>query len=360
VQAGQSVEVPLPIVPKDSIVSGRVLDPEGAPLRGALVVAYGVSGDIERLVLETLSDGEGRFRLSLPHGSYRLGATIGQTPWIKPVERPVLLGAGEVSEGHELKFQQPTAAVAGNLTITNVPSGGRVHVWAWSDEGGFARGVFTATYDGGTQAIGSYLLRLTPGTWHFGAAFQIGGQYWHSRTEMVIPNGATASQDLTLEGPRIKPAPVAVTFDASAAQYIELPDRTSIYIPAGALPASGRVTLRILPIATLPHQQRAQVVGYGYSFLATDESGQPIEAHFNQEVVIRFIYADTGVSDETRLRPAYFSTTSNEWTFPASYALDTANNQITMQIDHFTDFAVVSDEQAGALGNLLYLPLTVR
>ena len=46
-----------------------------------------------------------------------------------------------------------------------------------------------------------------------------------------------------------------------------------------------------------------------------------------------------GIS-ESFLKPAYFSTTTNEWTFPESYVVDTEANRVVMQIDHFTDFAL--------------------
>jgi hypothetical protein len=115
----------------------------------------------------------------------------------------------------------------------------------------------------------------------------------------------------------------------------------------------------VAPIATLPHQRHANVYKYGYAFLATDSNGQPIEDHFNQDVIIGFTYDDAELYRlgifEPKLKPAYYSTTTDHWTFPDSYAVDTDNNIVTMQIDHFTDFALTAGQP-----ELVYLPLVFR
>jgi hypothetical protein len=175
----------------------------------------------------------------------------------------------------------------------------------------------------------------------------------------VVLGAGGATQDLVLTGPHPKPAPVAVTFDGSQPQRILLADDTHIYVPAGAMPVEGLVTLHVVPIATLPHQRHANVYRYGYAFSAVDEDGQPITEHFNQEVVIGFAYDERklwemGISEHF-LKPAYFSTTTNEWTFPESYVVDTEHDRVVMQIDHFTDFALT-----GAPGAWVFLPVVLR
>jgi hypothetical protein len=150
---------------------------------------------------------------------------------------------------------------------------------------------------------------------------------------------------------------VVITFEASQAQRLTLADGTKIFIPAGAMPVEGRVTLRIVPIATLPYQRHAHVVQYGYAFLATDESGRPIEEHFDHNVIIRFHYDEKDLnSREHRLKPAYFSTTTNEWTFPEFFIVHPDRNVVTMEIDHFTDFALVE----GPAPEEVFLPSIMR
>ena len=63
-------------------------------------------------------------------------------------------------------------------------------------------------------------------------------------------------------------------------------------------------------------------------------------------MVIRFKYMQYELADlglrEGRLKPAYFSTTTQSWTVPDSYVVDTDNNWVVMQIDHFTDFSLLN------------------
>ena len=360
VQAGQTATLPLRVTARDGQITGTVLAPDGSPLAGAVVIAHGVDADIRGVRLHTRSRADGSFTLKVPHGRYRLGAAYRQPGWLKPVEREVSVPANGVSGGHVLQFRQPDARLNGTITVGNTTAEGTVFVWAWSEDGSFTTGRFTVTQvSGADQATGTYELDVVSGTvWHVGAVFEAEAAYWNGSGTVEV-TGTTATLDLELTGPNPKPAPVVVTFDAADPQHIELADGTSIFIPAGAMPVSGTVTLRIVPIAALPSQRHANVVGYGYVFLASDEEGNPIEAHFNQEVIITFPYDETLLRRrgllESRLKPAYFSTTTNEWTFPESFVVDTAANRVTMQIDHFTRFALM-----GETGVQLYLPVVVR
>jgi len=358
VESGQTVAVNLPITQKDARLEGQVLDPDGNPLPGAQVIVHGFAGEVDGLWLHTVSRPDGSFSLALPYGRYRLGAVLPGSDWLKPVETVVNVAPGEVSGGHVLQFRRSDATLSGTLTVTPTQGQGPVYVFAWSDDGAFVHGRFPVTQTvGGGSAEGTYSLAVISGTtWHVGAVFETPAAYWMAHQDVFVSHSAERL-DLTLNGPHAKPAPVVVRFDASMPQRVALSDGTEIYIPAGAMPVSGTVTLRVVPIATLPNQHSAQVVRYGYAFLATGPDGEPIEAHFNQDVVIRFGYdeADLGGYPEGRIRPAYFSTTTNEWTYPESYVVDVDANTVTMQIDHFTDFALIRDGMS-----FVYIPFLQR
>jgi hypothetical protein len=355
VASGQTVHVPLPVVPKDGAISGVVLDAGGAPLAGATVVADGVGPDIAHVWLTTHSRPDGSFRLAVPSGEYHLGATVGVTSSIKPGIKRVIVPPGGVSGGHVLQFRTPDATISGTLTVSgSLHLTGPALVWAWSEDDGFVQARFPLT-----NATGLYSLDVvSQTTWHLGAVYETPAAYWLGQTEVSLGAGG-ATQDLVLEGPYPKPGPVAVTFDASQPQRITLADGTHILIPAGAMPVEGRVTLHITPIATLPHQRHANVFKYGYAFNAVDSSGEPITAHFDQDVVIGFAYDPTELRRlgiiEHFFKPAYFSTTTEQWTFPESYAVDYDNNLVVMQIDHFTDFALT-----GGTGYQVFLPTVMR
>ena len=125
------------------------------------------------------------------------------------------------------------------------------------------------------------------------------------------------------------------------------------------MPTTGQVTLRIVPLAGLPHQQHVNIYKYGYAFLASDENGAPIEDHFNQEVIISFSYQKSELAQlqihERRLKPAYYSTTEQRWVFPENFVIDFEANRVTMQIDHFTDYVLTGPPTTN-----LYLPIITR
>ncbi len=355
VSSGQRVPAPLPVVERDALITGTVLGPGGQPLVGARVVADGITPLVKDLRLSALSGADGRFRLEVPYGEYHLGATIGVTTSIKPALRRVVLPPDGTSGGHVLQFRRPDADISGTVRISSTRGiTGSVFIWGWSNDDGFVTVRAPVT-----NSVGSYRVGVISNTtWHLGAVYETPSQYWRTDAE-VTPGSSGATQNLTLTGPYPKPAPMAVTFDASEPQRIVLADGTSIYIPANALPVEGMVTLRVVPIANLPHQRHANIYRYGYAFEAVDESGDPITEHFNQEVIIGFAYDDremlaAGIN-ERFLKPAYFSTTTNEWTFPESYVVDTDANRVVMQIDHFTDFALTGEAYFE-----VFLPLVIR
>ncbi|MBN1259499.1 MAG: carboxypeptidase regulatory-like domain-containing protein, partial [Anaerolineae bacterium] len=342
VASEQTIPVALPIAKRDSAIEGIVLDAGGNPLGGVRVVVDGVGPVVDNIWLTTQTAADGHFHLTVPHGSYHLGAAAPFTDVIKPAQRRVMAPEGGVSGGHVLQFRTPDATISGDVAITGTTGiTGPVSIWGWSDNDAFVFATVPVTH-----STGAYTLDVISNTtWHLGAVFETPGQYWIAR-EMVSLGTGNATQDLVLTGPFPKPAPIAVTFDVMQPQQITLADGTHIFIPAGALPAEGQVTLHIAPIATLPHQRHANIYRYGYAFTAVDATGQPITEHFNQEVVIGFAYDERelrlGGIAEDRLKPAYFSTTTNLWTFPESYVVDAVANQVMMQIDHFTDFALTS------------------
>ena len=81
---------------------------------------------------------------------------------------------------------------------------------------------------------------------------------------------------------------------------------------------------------------------------------------FNQNVIISFAYEDEELIalnlDEQHLRPAYFATSTQTWTVPESYVVDTESNRVTMQIDHFTDYTLIGDP----ITHELFLPSVLR
>lgn len=322
------------------------------------MIADGLGGEINGVWLRTRSDRDGRFLLRLPHGRYRLGATGGAPGWINPVEQVVATAPNSTHGGIKLQFRQPDAVLTGHLRMPADVVARQALVWAWSDDGGFVYGWFPVNAPASVDpALNRYRLGVISGTtWHVGAVVETENAYWRARGTVEVI-GSLATLDLDFTGPHPKPPPVAVTFDAGEAQLLTLADGTEIFIPAGAMPVTGMVTLRIIPIASLPFQRHAQIIQYGYAVYATSESGRPIEERFNHDVIIRFHYEDQDVTASSpALKPAYFSTSTNLWTVPDQYVVDPQRQLVIMAIDHFTNFTLIESK----VDTNTYLPLVVK
>ena len=356
VPTGVTVPVPLPVTRRDGLITGTVLAPDGSPMPDAVVLADGFGRELGRLHLSAPVGDDGSFELRVPHGAWVLRATTRHDPrLINPASRIIIVPKNGTVGGIVLRFARPDALITGSLSLQNNASlSGTVTLWAWNHHGQYNK-VHAALVDG----AGTYTMPVISNTvWHLGEAFETRSTYYITHTRVHV-GGGNATQDLVLFGPKPKPGPLAIAFDASEAQHLELADGTRIVIPAGALPVNGRVILHITPIATFPHQRHANVLRYGYAFEAFDEAGNPIEARFNQDVLIVFPYSEAeliaGGIRESHLKPAYFSTTTDSWTFPNSYVVDEINNLVAMQIDHFTDFALNSSPQFE-----VFLPVVIR
>ena len=124
--------------------------------------------------------------------------------------------------------------------------------------------------------------------------------------------------------------------------------------------SGGNVLLNITPLAGAPHHRDAEVLGLTYAFEAFTEDGQPITEHFNQNVVIVLKYNPAELVamglDEDHLKPAYFSMTTNSWTFPDSYVVDEVHNEVSLQIDHFTRFGTLGVEGV----DTVFLPIVSK
>ncbi|MEM7801741.1 MAG: carboxypeptidase-like regulatory domain-containing protein [Chloroflexota bacterium] len=360
------VEFHLPVTERNAGISGTVYGPDGRSLPGATVIFDGLSdGPIENLWLHTQTDENGRYRFALPYGRYRVGATFDEA-WINPVEAVISVAENEVADGIDLTFQEADARIGGRLAVPNGARTGDVRLFAWTEGGAFTWTVaeVTATDDG--QLSGEYALPVVAGTtWYLMAVYQHDGQYWRKGAAARVGSDG-ASLNIELDGPFPLPAPAVAVFDAAESQRIQLADGTVIFVPAGALPVEGEVTLRVDPIATLPHQRHARALPYGYAIHANDATGRPIEEGFNQQVLIQFPFDADGLTrDAVDLKPAYFSTTTNRWTTPARYVVDLEEGLVKMAIDHFTDFTlfeegIVEDDTPTSSISFLFLPLIVR
>ncbi len=359
----------LPVVRLDAELSGQVLDPTGNPISGAEVIIRG-TGDFEDVWLFQQTNISGTYQINVAYGDYIVEAAfVGREEsanWFMP--EPVEVSVAEDSQtvADPLQFREANATLSGTITAAGATADGYAYVWAWSDTGGFKRTRIELISDG-TNASGDYSMRVIDGNWFVDAVHESGNSFWFGEDEVVV--SGDSSLDLTLTQTTIElPDTMVQTFVANEPFEMSMDDGTKISIPANAMPVdtiTETISISIDPIASLPDQDHAEVVNYGYQILAKDSTGALIEASFNQDVELTFRYDPSQTADipEDELQVAYYSTTTERWTYVENFIVDTDNNTITMLIDHFTDFAVVGDpsnavtEPENPTGSTLFLPI---
>ncbi len=371
VQAGHGVVQDFEVWPINAHISGQVHKPDGTPLE-AFVFAEGESPFVGHFETHVWSGPTGHFDLVVPAGSYVVGAALpgdelAAMGWLNPppVDVPWVGAAHPVTDLH-LRFRDLDGEIHGVLSfapgIAITPTH-PAYVWGWAESGAWAE--TEAAPVPGTNTF-TYTLRVISDTvWHIGAVYEDWdhGVFYESPEEVVPvpPPSGQAVQDLTLGGPWALPQPFIVSFDASQMQTIIMPDGVELRIPPGALTVSGTVTLFIFPTQSLRPEPGRELIGVGYQMWAVDENGLEI-TRFNKNVFMTFHYppdpvlGQHGVS-EHQLIPVYYSTLVGRWILAESYVVDTAHNEITLQINHFTTFGVAA---TGDREYFIYLPIALK
>jgi hypothetical protein len=341
-------------------------------LPGAFVFAEGESPFVGYFETYAESDEFGFYELHVPEGGYIVGAALPGDEleargWLNP--RPVdvpWVAADSPATGLELRFRRLDGEIHGTVGfapgIVATPTH-PAYVWGYANTGEWAE--TEAMVVPGTDTF-TYTLRVVSDTvWHVGAVYEDwdNGLFYESPEETVpvLPPSGQAIQDLELQGPYALPQPFIVSFDGTQMQTIVMPDGVELRIPPRALVDSGTVTLFIFPTQELLPEPGREIIGMGYEMWAIDESGQEI-THFNKNVVMTFPYppdedlALHGISEHL-LVPVYYSTLVGRWILADSYVVDTANNEITLHVSHFTRFGIRSTPPAQIK---VYLPLVLR
>ncbi len=361
-QAGQRQDVVLPVAKKDALLTGTIVLTDGlTPAIGAVAVAEAVSHDLNHLTLHAPVDDRGVFTITLPYGLYNVRSTRLPDPRIINPRQVGVFVPKNGSANVKLQYRTPDAQIIGVVSLTSgSPTRGFVHLYAWSGDDGYSTSVAWISGTGTITAV-YHLAALSGMDWHVAAAYETHSHYWITRTMVTVANPGPTFQDLMMSGPHLKPAPVTVLLDPTQDRSIELSDGTRIFIPAGAIPATGNVILHITPLANGSHEAHADPIDLSYAFEAYTSDGELITSNFNQDVVITFKYDPADLAalhfDLRHVRPAYFSTTTDSWTAPDSFVIDEDHHEITMQIDHFTRFGKMG---TGGGGSDIFLPLVLR
>jgi hypothetical protein len=362
------------IWPIAASISGQVLKPNGDPLSQTFVFAEGESvvGYFEAHIK---TDQNGTFELHVPEGTYLIGAALPREEldrkgWLNPLPIDnVGTAADAPATGLELRFRQLDGVISGTITfapgITATPDH-PAYVWGWAENGAWAE--TEALPISGTHTFTYEMAVISDTVWHIGAVYEDwdAGVYYESGEAVVpvAPPSGEAIQNLEVRGPETLLRPFIISFDATQMQTIVMPDGTNLKIPPGALADSGTVTLYIFPTRKLRPERGREVIGAGYEIWATDQNGQEI-TQFSKNVILALQYPPDAVLEangisEHLLVPVYYSTLVGRWILAESYVVDTMQNRITLQINHFTKFGAYSTGGAPTAPEKLYLPIVLR
>ena len=341
------------IVPKaEAHINGVLLDPNGDPVSFAWVGAgnwhlfegpnAGSQTEFDRPIESHSDTGEnGRFSIPILAGEFMVFS--GLPPWMQelnympPREQIVEISAGETLD-ITLQFEQADASISGSAKLEGGDNIDFGFCHAWSEEGRFS---------GGEIFGGSYNIPLVEGNWHIGCDTKtVNGFFRSEEVVKTVVTGDELTQDFVLEeADFIVPESFSTTFDSSQPKIITLSDGTTLNIPSGALASEGDVTVSADPNINLYHTATTRPLSFAWDFIATDSSDSEI-TEFNSNITITIPYdaeyvAAQGLSVED-LTAKYFDETNNTWQSTAGITIDTENNLIIVNTDHFTNYAVVT------------------
>ena len=133
------------------------------------------------------------------------------------------------------------------------------------------------------------------------------------------------------------------------------------------MPTTDTVRISITPLVEeLPNTLTARPFGFGYAIACYEDStGNQIVENFNANVLITFYYTEGDLSQrgvaEGNLSPAYFSTSTNSWTKVESFTVDEAANRATVQVNHFSTWALTAAGDSDGSGDRkVYLPIVMK
>jgi hypothetical protein len=359
---GSSATADFTVARIDAAIAGRVTDAQGQPVAGARVSVHEqgspAGADFDRW---DLSGPDGRYRVRVTAGTYKVRADFRNL--IQPVPQLVTVGSGATAKNVDLQFRAKDATVFGRVTFNG--AGHSALVRAYSDSGGHL-----ATLAG---QDGRYALRVNSGdTWHIQAvseAISTTGAlsetiFLKSARLAITPHASPPPNllDLALQPSDTLPEAVAFNFDAAEDQVLVLADGSQIIIPAGALAVGGQVAVAARPLPELADDGGAQPVSFGYRVHAYDASHIPI-THFNAPVTIALPFTAAqlsalGITAE-QLVPSYWDEATASWKPVPNVAVSvdptTGGGTVDIQVDHFTDFALLSGSASA-----VFLPVAVR
>lgn len=376
VASGETKTLDITLQKLDSVISGKVYGPDGNVLPNAYISADTELGGKKKessvystyggnFELAATSDSDGNFTLKVPAGSYFVSPSVATgLGYINPKVQEVTVSASSPAS-LTFNFLRPDATITGSVTIgttaTSVRSFSQFRaangqatppsfVSGWSDSGGM---VSYFTNDG------TYTLNVAGGdTWHVSASYtdSANSKVYKSKEYLVTPEkNGTATQNIAMELQNVTlPNAETLVTSTDVTSTVTMDDGTTVTIPANSIQTENntpvQITITATPTADLLETADANLAeGYGLDIEITykegTKAGQKVEG-LTQNAVIAIAYDETALTaagiDETKLGASTWNEAAGSWDQPDSIVVDTTNNKVSMTVDHFSSYAIVT------------------
>ena len=274
-----------------------------------------------------LTDASGNYSLYVPEsGTYRVGI---KTSGYVTSEGDVNV---VVTTGSDFTLVAAGATITGQIT-----SGGSAVTNAWVS----AKKATGDTMTGApTDANGNYTLNVDSGAW---TVYAEGPGYERSTGTSTTAGSTNVNIALVARSGWSAPPPMmqGIT-DTSGGQVSN--NNSTLDLPANAL-GTGSSVITVTVGTTTPRSapNATALKNSTVTIAAQNSSGQAVSSlNSNATLSITLDAADLAELKipESSLQFAYFDETSGQWE-PMAATIDTVNHKVTVQTDHFTDFAPV-------------------
>lgn len=325
--------------------SGHVEDADGADLKGVLIT---IQETTTGLTETAVTDANGEYSMNVDAGTYLVSSSLsGYVPGAAPTSETI---SESTTYDFEAGADQPPLTQAPYVIEGNIYEEGGVtavsdgYVMATNEDGI----VINAPID---PQDGSYSLPVDDGTWTITAVASMEAKT-DDPTPVTVSGTDVADNDVTLVADAENvPVTSSQSLAADTGGTFDDTDNTGMKFTAGQgvlETGSGDVSLSMEKTYVAP--DTASYVPLGdvlLSVTATSDTTDGQIRDLNGDAIITIDYADL-VADlpegatEADLMCAYYSPERNEYVpVEGGYTVDAANNTVTCQTDHFTDFALV-------------------
>ncbi|MEM7127131.1 MAG: carboxypeptidase-like regulatory domain-containing protein [Chloroflexota bacterium] len=374
VEADQSATQEFSLIALDATIQGTVTDPDGNPIRSGKVKAQEGNADGEKAfgVTARVRNGEYTLRVASDRGYLVSAKPFSRNSWVQPATVAVTPTASSTITV-DLQYVNPDSAISGMVTLDDGTVAANARIHAHSNNG---QDVHTRA-----DSDGVYQLDVVAGTWTLSAKWTSRADNRIYRTEeplevqVTSANTTTVDISLTPDSDTL-PETTQDDFATSSGWSGELSDGTRVDIPARAIPRANDVTVTIHSISDeLPQTAGDQPINYGYEInVHNNENGQEVTDGFDEDATITFTYSESDLRrakiTESDIVPAYYNEETDSWVTVSGYSIDTNRNEVSVQTDHFSLWALVYDpEEAPAasatpqqniLTEMILLPFVVQ